>query len=85
MLLLRAPMHKLIALALAAVTLPCSAQLRLDLVPETTLLQQQALEGGAGSSLQGGSGPSLQALETSDRFTECRRRRFDLAWLCNPG
>ncbi len=55
-------MHKLIALALAAVTLPCSAQLQLDLVPETTLLQQQALEGGAGSSLQGGPGPSLQAL-----------------------
>jgi hypothetical protein len=63
-LLLRAPMHKLIALALAALTLPCSAQLRLDVVPEATLLQQQASEGGPGSSLQGGSGWSLQALET---------------------
>jgi hypothetical protein len=38
-------MYKLVALALAAATLPCSAQLRLDLMPEAALVvpQQQTL------------------------------------------
>ena len=38
-LLLRAPMHKLVvAVALVAATPPCTAQLRLDVMPEATLL-----------------------------------------------
>ena len=40
-LLLRAPMHKLVAVALVAATLPCVAQLRLELMPEATLLLPQ--------------------------------------------
>ena len=63
-LLLRAPMHKLVAVALVAATLPCTAQLRLDVMPEATLLlpQHQTSGGGSGSSL--GSGASSQAFGT---------------------
>jgi hypothetical protein len=68
-LLLRAPMHKLVALALVAATLPCVAQLRLDVMPEATLLpQHQTSVGGSGSSLQGGSDSSLQAFGTSSFY-----------------
>lgn len=66
MLLLRAPMHKLVALALAAVALPCAAQLRLDVMPEARMLvpQHQTSAGGSGSSLQEGFDSSLQAFGT---------------------
>jgi hypothetical protein len=61
-LLLRAP----VVLALLAATLPCTAQLRLDVTPETTLLlpQHQAPASASDSSLQGASGSSLQAFAT---------------------
>lgn len=63
-------MHKLLTLALVAATLPCAAQLRLDVMPEATLLapQQQAIESGSGSSLQRGSSSSLQASSTSSFY-----------------
>ena len=69
-LLLRAPMYKLVALTLAAATLPCSAQLRLDLMPEATLVvpQQQTSAGTSGTSLQGGSGSPLQASSATRSF-----------------
>ena len=63
-------MHKLLTLALVAATLPCAAQLRLDVMPEATLLvpQQQAIESGSGSSLQRGSSSSLQASSTGSFY-----------------
>ena len=59
-------MHKLLALALVAATLPCAAQLRLDAMPELRMLvpQDQASAGGSGSLSQAGSGSSLQAFGT---------------------
>ncbi len=62
-------MHKpVVALALVAATLPCTAQLRLDVMPETTLVpQHQTSAPGTASSLQGGSN-SLQAFGTSSFY-----------------
>jgi hypothetical protein len=58
-------MHKLVALALVAATLPCVAQLRLDVIPEPELLpQHQTSVGGSGTSLQGGSGSPSQDFGT---------------------
>ncbi|HYM48839.1 MAG TPA: hypothetical protein VES91_10190 [Burkholderiaceae bacterium] len=37
----RTPLHTLVALTLAAIMLPCSAQLRLDVMPETAFLSAQ--------------------------------------------
>ena len=61
MLLLRT----LIVLTLVAATLPCTAQLRLDAIPESTLLQpqHQAAASTSDSSLQGAPASSLQPLE----------------------
>jgi len=63
-------MHKLLALALLVATLPCAAQLRLDVLPEATLLapRHQMSADGAGSSLPVGSDRSLQALGTSSFY-----------------
>ena len=79
-LLLRAPMHKLVAVALVAATLPCTAQLRLDVMPEATLLlpQHQTSAGGSGSSLQMGSDASLQAFGTRSFYGTSAS---DLTWL----
>jgi hypothetical protein len=62
-------MHKLVALALVAATLPCVAQLRLDVVPEAALLpQHQTSVGGSGPSLQEGSDSSLPAFGTGSFY-----------------
>ena len=73
-------MHKLLTLALVAATLPCAAQLRLDVMPEATLLvpQQQAIEGGSVPSLQRGSSSSLQASSTSSFYGTSAS---DSSWL----
>ena len=42
MLLVRASMQRLVAMALVAATVPCAAQLRLDVMPEATLLRTAA-------------------------------------------
>ena len=68
MLLLRASMERLVAMALVAATLPCAAQLRLDVMPEATLLVQQHQTSAGGTSLQGGSESSLQAFGTSSFY-----------------
>ncbi|HVE90106.1 MAG TPA: hypothetical protein VNA44_10445 [Burkholderiaceae bacterium] len=59
-------MYKLVVLVLAVATLPCAAQLRLDVTPKATLLgpQHQTAAGGSGSSVQKDSGSSLQAFGT---------------------
>jgi hypothetical protein len=78
-LLLRAPMHKLVAVALVAATLPCGAQLRLDVMPEATLLlPQHQTSAGSGSSLRMGSDASLQAFGTRSFYGTSAS---DLTWL----
>lgn len=77
-LLLRAPMHKLVAVALVAATLPCAAQLRLDVMPEATLLLPQHQTSAGGSSLQMGSDASLQAFGTRSFYGTSAS---DLTWL----
>lgn len=61
-------MHKLLALALVAATFPCAAQLRLDVMPEATLLVPQHQASAGGTSLQGGSESSLQAFGTGSFY-----------------
>ena len=60
-------MHKLVALALVAATLPCAAQLRLDVIPEATLLvPQHQTSAGSGSSLQAFGTRSFYGTSASD-------------------
>ncbi|HVG05406.1 MAG TPA: hypothetical protein VM937_10745 [Burkholderiaceae bacterium] len=63
MLLLRAPMYRLVALVLVIATPPCAAQLRLDVMSKTTPLvpQQQTSADGSRSSMQQNSGSTSQA------------------------
>lgn len=61
-------MHKLVALALVAATLPCAAQLRLDAMPEATLVlpQYQTSAVGSGSTLQAFATRSFYGTSASD-------------------
>jgi len=64
-------MHRFVALALIAAGLPCAAQLRLDVMPEATLVVPQ-------HPVADGSGPSLQAYGTRSFYGTSAS---DTTWL----